>query len=185
MFCPKCGQSQPSDALRFCSRCGFALVGVAELLARDGVPSYPAAAVGSQSDSPRRRGMRQGVGIMLVGVFLIPIIALLHPLINLPGEYSVVGAIVFLAGLLRLLVAAIFESNTPKAAYPAPLYAPPSAQPQFDPRAPARPLPQADFHPAQVRLPRRQDTAEIVRPPASVTYHTTRLLADSDDSAGR
>jgi hypothetical protein len=182
MFCPKCGQSQSSDALRYCSRCGFPLAGVSELLARDGAPAYTVAPAVAQAPSPKRRGLRQGGAIMLVGAFLAPIIGMMHPLLGLPGEYSVLGAMVFLAGLLRFLFALIFESGVPDGALAAPPYAPPA---QFDPRAQAAPLPQGDFRPAQSLFARRQGTAEIVRPPASVTDHTTRLLADQDDSADR
>jgi len=32
MHCPKCGQQQVSDEMRFCSRCGFALGIVTELI---------------------------------------------------------------------------------------------------------------------------------------------------------
>lgn len=181
MFCPKCGQSQPTEASRFCPRCGFPLVGVADLLARDGAPAYPAAA-GPRALSPKRSGMRQGGAIMLVGAFLTPFIAMLHPIIGLPGEFTLLGVIVLLAGLLRFLFAAIFADSTPAVPQP---YAPPATQSQFDPRARAARLGAADFRPARSLFPRRQETAEIVRPPASVTDHTTRLLAHEDDPAER
>src|SRR5689334_7647741 len=32
MYCPNCGQQQVSDEMRFCSRCGLALTGLAEWL---------------------------------------------------------------------------------------------------------------------------------------------------------
>ena len=34
MFCPKCGQEQASESMRFCSRCGFKLGTVEETLAK-------------------------------------------------------------------------------------------------------------------------------------------------------
>jgi hypothetical protein len=188
MFCPKCGQLQASDALRFCSRCGFALGGVPELLARDGAPATTAhltAAGGPQPLTSRRKGMRQGGAIMLVGLFLIPMLGLLHPLIGVPGEFTVIGAIVLLAGMLRFLIAAIFEDKSPPLTQGASLYAPPTGQAQFDPRAQAGVLPSGEFRPAQSLFARRADTSEIPQPPASVTDHTTRLLADQDDSAER
>ncbi len=184
MFCPKCGQPQLNDAVRFCSRCGFPLAGVADLLARDGVPAHGSGPVGPQPLSPRGRGIRQGGAIMLVGLFLTPMIAMLHPLAHLPGEYSLLGVMVFMAGLLRLLGAIIFESGA-ATAQGATTYVPPPAQAVFGPRANAQPLPPGDFRPAQADFPRRPDTAEIVHPPASVTDHTTRLLAERDDAAGR
>ncbi|MGD9628197.1 MAG: zinc ribbon domain-containing protein [Pyrinomonadaceae bacterium] len=36
MHCPRCGQQQVSDQTKFCSRCGFQLALVGELLANDG-----------------------------------------------------------------------------------------------------------------------------------------------------
>ena len=42
MFCPKCSQQQAADEVRFCSRCGFPLGGVKELLPRG--PRTPAPA---------------------------------------------------------------------------------------------------------------------------------------------
>ncbi|MDT7542690.1 MAG: hypothetical protein QOE33_2594 [Acidobacteriota bacterium] len=188
MFCPKCGQLQSSDALRFCSRCGFALGGVNELLSRDGAQATtpPLIATGGTPPlTPRRKGMRQGGAIMLVGLFLIPMLGLLHPLIGAPGEFTVIGAIILLAGLLRLLIAAIFEDKSPPLSQGTPLYAPPTAQGRFDPHARTGALPPGKFRPAQTLFAQRVDTSEISQPPASVTDHTTRLLADQDDSAER
>ena len=36
MYCPKCSQTQASEEMRYCSGCGFPLLGVAELVASDG-----------------------------------------------------------------------------------------------------------------------------------------------------
>jgi hypothetical protein len=36
MFCPKCSQSQSSEEMRYCSRCGFPLEAVALLITHDG-----------------------------------------------------------------------------------------------------------------------------------------------------
>jgi hypothetical protein len=190
MFCPKCGQSQPSDAVRFCPRCGFPLAGVAELVAHDGVLAYPPAPVGPQTPSPRRKGVRQGTAIMLVGIFLVPLLALMHPLIGLKGEFAILGVIVFLAGLLRLLFAAIFADASPSQTQTPALYASPTQQGQYlDPRAPAATLSPGEFRPAPNLFARRHDTAEIPPRPPSVTDHTTRLLADGlidqDDSPAR
>ena len=37
IHCPKCGQQQTSNEIRYCSRCGFLLTGVSEIVANDGV----------------------------------------------------------------------------------------------------------------------------------------------------
>lgn len=186
MFCPKCGQSQVSNVIRFCPRCGFPLGGVVELLTHDGVlaPTQPPTV--AQLPSPRRQGMRQGVAIMLVGLFLIPLLALLHPLIGLAGEYTLLGVIVFLAGLLRLIFAAIFADGSPPPPSQFALQAQPTPPGHFlDPRAQAAQLPPGEFRSTPTLFPRRQDTAEIPLPPTSVTDHTTRLLAREDDASER
>ena len=46
MYCPNCGQQQVSGEMRFCSRCGLALTGLAEWLASNGYPEIKEAHVG-------------------------------------------------------------------------------------------------------------------------------------------
>lgn len=181
MFCPKCGQSQVSEAVRFCSRCGLPLGGAASLLANDGVlPSQLAAPTGAASSiSPRRKGLRQGGIVMLVGIFLGPMIAMMHPIIGLKGEYSIIGALVFMVGFLRFLYAAIFEDKAPAATSGASFDAQASTQDQFNPQAQRGALPPAEFRPAPSFFAPRNDTAEIAQP-SSVTDHTTRLLQDDN-----
>ena len=44
MFCPQCGQQQVTGVIRFCSRCGFPLDGVIQLLSNGGaLPAYRSA----------------------------------------------------------------------------------------------------------------------------------------------
>lgn len=60
MYCPKCGQQQVSEEVRFCSRCGFTLASVRASLAVEGeTPATPAAAP--------HRDINSGVALMLVG----------------------------------------------------------------------------------------------------------------------
>jgi uncharacterized membrane protein YvbJ len=37
MFCPKCGQQQLSEETKFCSRCGFLLTAVWDLVSNNGL----------------------------------------------------------------------------------------------------------------------------------------------------
>lgn len=182
MFCPKCGQSQVSEAVRFCSRCGFALGGTASLLANDGtLPAQLIAPLGtSDSISARRKGARQGGALLLVGVFLVPMIALMHVIIGLHTQYILLGVLVALSGLLRLLYALIFESSSPRAQdFATQAYAPAM---QFNATAQRGALPPGEFRPPAPFFAPRADTSEIA-PPPSVTDHTTRLLRDDDAKA--
>jgi hypothetical protein len=178
MFCPRCGQQQVVEEVRFCPRCGFTLGFVWELLANNGmmpshlVPDNPLA----RELSPRSRGLRQGGRLMFVGAALVPIVALVVAMTGLNPEFILAGLIVFVAGLARLLYAAIFEEGH-AAARPG---AQQHAAPPFQPAPPRASLPQ---HQAPTPTSfRRGDTAELVAPPASVTENTTRLLDKQSDA---
>jgi len=66
MYCPKCSQIQTEDGLRFCSRCGFQLGVVKELLAEPG--SAPATGAGSETStkffSRRKQDLLFGATVM-------------------------------------------------------------------------------------------------------------------------
>ena len=74
MYCPRCGQQQATDAMRFCSRCGFPMEGTMQLLAHGGMLPVYQEPSGEKKISPRRRGVKQGALIMLLGVLLVPIL---------------------------------------------------------------------------------------------------------------
>ena len=183
MFCPQCGQQQVSNDGRFCPRCGFQLGGVVGLLATGGATSADLTqglAVGG--DTPRRKGARLGGKLMLFGIFLGAALAMMSEITGAPEELSMIGALVFMAGLLRLIYAFIFEDGPFRRQKQTVLYAPPVAQPVFTPQASASALPPAQGVPARAYAPPRTDTAEIVYQP-SVTEGTTRLLEDERESA--
>lgn len=180
MYCPQCGQQQLSDNLRFCSRCGFPLEVVLQILATGGM--LPALShVAPSEPSPRRKGVKQGALLLLLGVILVPLLGVLNSFNagNLFDILTPMAAIFFfVGGLMRMLYAALFEEGK---SYPRPgvtAYAPPPMPAQFhaNPRASALP-------PAPAQSPTgwrsRPNTAEIFQPP-SVTENTTRLL-DKDD----
>jgi zinc-ribbon domain len=181
MFCPKCGQPQANEA-RFCSRCGLPLAGVNELLLRGGqLPVAPGVEAGiERRDSPKRQGIRQGGAMMLIATFLIPMIAIMHRLIGLPGEYVLLGVLLAMGGLLRLLYALLFQPGASRSSQTAlPAYAPPVASPlnaaRLEQLSPAPGTPVYAYRPPQVH------TAEMQTPP-SVTENTTRLLEQQSDT---
>ena len=191
MYCPQCGQQQASTEMRFCSRCGFPMSGVVELLASGGVLPTGGAQIQEVSDSPRRQGVRQGVIMMLVGAVLVPIMGILGGFpwgANLMELLLPITAVIcFAGGLMRILYATFFEQSAPKTHADIPTYvAPPPtlpAPPQLKAEARVSALPpQREQPPASFFTPpRRLDTAELVQPP-SVTENTTRLL-DEDKAA--
>jgi hypothetical protein len=184
MFCPQCGQQQASDGARFCSRCGFQLEAVAGLLLTGGVSLANVSQGEPAPESPRRKGVRLGGKLMLFGIFLGPALVMLHELIRTPEELGMIGVMVFMAGLLRLIYALIFEDGPfrhPKLQPQA--YTPPAPN-QFTTPRQASALPPPQGVPARGYVAPRPDTAEIVYRP-SVTEGTTRLLGDERDEPAR
>jgi hypothetical protein len=114
MFCPTCGQEQAAENVRFCSRCGFLLIGISEVIANNGlIPTNSNHLAETEKDSPRKRGIKQGAMIMLVGMLLIvPLIAMLHIATNTEPIIMAIAAIMsFWGGLLRIIYAYMFESK--------------------------------------------------------------------------
>ncbi|HEV8370870.1 MAG TPA: zinc ribbon domain-containing protein [Pyrinomonadaceae bacterium] len=184
MFCPQCGQQQAPGTVRFCSRCGFPLDGVLQLLANGGVlPVYRDPE--PKEISPRKKGVKQGGLLFLSGALIVPVLAVFASYINspFPEILAILAALIcFLGGPLRMLYAGIFEEGAPRPVLHArPFVSPPMSTPHFGPPVhnPALQPP-----PAQSSLGWRQRpiTAELANPP-SVTENTTRLL-DKDDRSG-
>ena len=165
MFCPKCNQQQAYDEMRFCSRCGFPLSVVADLLAHNGVLAKV-----SEEDrlSPRQKGVRAGVCLIFASLVIGFVMALLSVFVIGKPELFIpmTAGVLFLSGILRIAYSCLFEPD-------------------------AR-LEEQSSHPVQVgasesgyALPPAQNmsalgtrvvnTAEMLTPP-SVTEHTTKLL---------
>ena len=178
MFCPQCGQQQVTGVVRFCSRCGFPLDGVAQLLNSGGMmPVYRTSSDEPAPISARRKGVKQGGLLLLSGAVIVPILGMFASFTNatfLEILAALAALICFIGGPMRMLYAALFEEGAPK---PFQAYGPPTAMPrhpqQFGPPAqrPALAPPPARAQGAW----RRPNTAELAHPP-SVTENTTRLL---------
>lgn len=178
MFCPQCGQRQPSNEARFCSSCGFQLYVVTELLKSGGQMIRRPTAPGQMT--PRSRGLRQGLMMMLSALVIVPFVAIVGAgLLNLPGELVAVAAVIcMMGGFLRMMYALLFESSeAPEPPAAAQHYVPPASVPNYlgAQHIPSALPPPRDAPVNMYRAPHRFDTGEIV-PPPSVTDHTTRLL---------
>lgn len=185
MYCPKCSQRQVSEEVRFCSRCGFSLVAVRELIAAGGgaLAEHGAEAQAGQL-SRSQRGVRKGAWMMLASVAVALVVGLLAAIIDddiavlllLPVFCFIVGCArvlygVFLAdGRARRLQGASALRPQVAAAMPGQF----GAGARVPGLSPPRVAPIGSF------TAQRAETAEMVRPP-SVTEGTTRLL---DEEAG-
>ena len=188
MYCPHCSQQQISPEVRFCSRCGFPLDGVAALLANGGLlPGQQQAGGELGPPSPRLRGVRQGGLLILMGMFIVPFLIFMGEGLHLvPEEVPMAAALIcFLGGFLRVVYAMLFEDGplrrkTLPVAYtnsPAGMSWPAGGAAGRDAAA----LPPAHSVPANAYVPPRADTSEIAPRPPSVTEHTTKFL----DKQGR
>ena len=180
MFCPQCGQQQVAEVIRFCSRCGFPLDGVMQLLSNGGnLPVYR-----SPDEplpiSPRRKGVKQGGVLLLSGAVIVPILGIFASYSNsafLEILLGLAAIICFVGGPLRMLFAGLFEEGAPKPVRvygPAPMHVPQ----QFAPHGQHNALPPPPVR-SQPTWRSRPTTAELVNPP-SVTENTTRLLEKED-----
>ena len=121
MTCPKCSQS--SNDAQFCSRCGSPLERRAESLAPARQPEAREAEKEDERFSPRQKGVRQGIKLMLLSIVLIPAYLLLAALFpandklveshvsDTPFEKisQAVLFTIFMCGLARLIYAYFFE----------------------------------------------------------------------------
>src|SRR6185369_5444297 len=165
MYCPNCGQQQVSEEMRFCSRCGLALSGLADWMA-GGMLVRPAPETRVLSPSRRRKMIRRAAKLMFFSVALFPVFVLMSIAVDEPGPIAV-PAILFFASLMWMVYSRLFIDDT------APMLNPAAQQSTFGPM-PTRmsltpPTNISDFGRQQVR------TNELAQAP-SVTEHTTKLL---------
>ena len=182
MFCPQCGQQQVTGVTRFCSRCGFPLEGVVQLLSHGGQlpvyrgPDEPVAI------SPRRKGVKQGGLLLLSGAVIVPVLAMFASFTNavfIEVLAALAAILCFVGGPLRMLYAAVFEEPAPKPFIP---YGPPPAPMPLHPQQFGPPVQRPALTPPPARAQggwRRPNTAELANPP-SITENTTRLLEKED-----
>lgn len=167
MYCPNCGQQQISDEMRFCSRCGLALSGLAEWLAGGALPAKRDESK-TTGLSPRRKGIRRAAKLMFFSGVLFPVFAVFCAAID-EGAPMVIPFLLFFVSLVMMLYARLFSDKT------APLInqtARTSALNSTSARSSLPPptnMPAPDIRRQQVR------TNELAQP-SSVTENTTRLL---------
>ena len=114
MYCPQCGQQQVSDVTRFCSRCGFPMESVAQLLASGGIlPVYTTTASGEPERSRKWKGLRQGMILFLAGILLVPMMGIFSAYTGgiLSNGFEMLAGLLalicFAGGALRMLCRAV------------------------------------------------------------------------------
>jgi len=167
MYCPRCGNQPASDRVRFCPSCGFRLDGVAELLARDGVPANSpnvsqTNALRSGEPSERKKGIRRGAKMVFFSLAMfLPVIGFCSLIRN--GGPLLLPASIFLAGIFWMIYYRLFGDEyapAPKSRPEPPYFGPP-------PQNASLPPPQSvPVYRSPVETPKEH----------SVVEHTTRSL---------
>ena len=168
MHCPRCGQQQASNEMRFCSRCGFRLDGVSHLLASDGFIEQGEAQPPQHKLSLRQIGLRVWALLMAVSLVFLPIIMATgngdEPLVSFAITFGL-----FLAGIFWILYFRFFEpTNQPSRE---------KKQHAKTPVAPKPALPPSPADSVKDFASQRISTADMLQTP-SVTENTTNLLND-------
>jgi zinc-ribbon domain len=167
MYCPRCGNQPASERVRFCPSCGFRLDGVADLLARDGVPAGPlnipqSNFIQSGEPSERKKGIRRGAKLVFFSMAMfLPFLAFSIS-IDSAGPL-VLPASIFFAGIFWMIYYRLFgdeNAPAPKSRPDPPYFGPP-------PQNASLPPPQSvPVYRSPVETPKEH----------SVVEHTTRSL---------
>lgn len=166
MFCPKCGQQQAADYIKFCSRCGLPISGLGEFIAGSAVvATQPAPTAAARA--LKRKGVRRGAKLMFFSAVIAPLCFGLCFSVDGPGPLLIPFS-VFVAGLVLMLYTQLFGEEEATGT------SQPSQPATLGTTSDAAYLPPAGNLNLANTTGRKAATAEMA--PPSVTEHTTRLL---------
>lgn len=180
MHCPRCGQLQVSDQTKFCSRCGFQLGLVSELLENSGyLPQLAELQKGKSTIFTRKNGVIFTVLWLIFWMMMVPAFFAALGTNRLPGALAAFG---FFSSVMLLVTSLALLKRSPKAYELAAHHAPKSASLYGNPAAGA--LPPQQSQPASAYMPpegswRVPDTGDLTRP-GTVTEGTTKLLKQDE-----
>ncbi len=182
MYCPKCSQQQVSEETKFCSRCGFPLGLVSEILAHGGFLPQLADLYKSKKIVTRRNGL-----IFSLFWFLI-FVVILAPFVGItggPGE--VIGSLALLGtvGSLMMVIASFLILKKEPVNLELPNHELPNRSVYNIHGTQKTALPPSQSQPAQSYVPpanswKAPDTGEFAQP-RSVIEGTTKLLRKEDE----
>ena len=97
----------------YCSRCGFLLAAVGDLLQTGGINPLATTRTSSQQ-SPKKRGLKQGLFLFLLTFLVAPLMGMLTVALRIePFLVGFAVVLCFIGGLLRMAYALMFESSEP------------------------------------------------------------------------
>ena len=177
MFCPHCGQQQVSENTRFCSRCGFLLELVAEVLANGGVLPQLAELNKKKKLLTRKNVLKLGlIWVIIMWFVFVP----LFGITDIDELAGIAGALGFAGLVLSFVIAFLFLDKTPQFSNSQTAQFRSDFMPQnLGGNAPQNALPPQQSVPASSYVPppagKWQTTNDLGAPP-SVTEPTTKLL---------
>ncbi len=184
MYCPKCSQEQISDEMRFCSRCGFSLLAVRDLVASGNALVKPEAE--KLQLSCGQKAVRRAAWMFVATVALSLFVGFLAAMEDDFAVFFVFPFLIFVIGFALMLYGVFIADKRAarkKAAALQLAQLAASMQGQMGP-APRTP----ELYPPRMApesfTARKPQTAEMVRPP-SVTENTTKLLDEESDARRR
>lgn len=180
MHCPRCGQQQVSEEIKFCSRCGFPLGLVAEILFHGGFLPQLADLPKNKKWLTRKNGLKLSLCMFLVFLLVLTPLAGVSGADELAGFFAILGT---LGSIVMMILSFLFLPKAGKDfqneiamqnAYQQPA--------QFAGRQNYQnALPPQQSQPAQSYMPppanswKAPDTGDLAQP-GSVTESTTKLL---------
>ncbi len=181
MYCPRCSQLQISEEIKFCSRCGFPLGLVSEILAHGGFLPQLADLYKSKKIVTRRNGLIFSLFWFLIFVVVLALVAITDG----PGE--LISSLVLLGtvGSLMMVIASflILKKEPVKLELPNHKISNRSIHNIHGTQQTA--LPPTQSQPAQSYIPpanswKAPNTGEFAEP-QSVIEGTTKLLRKEDE----
>ena len=190
MHCPRCGQQQASEEIRFCSKCGFPLGLISEILANGGFLPQLADLYKTKSFWTKKNG------VMLSVFWFIFFVLIATPFWGIMdvGEMAGITAILGIFGSLMILIASLVFLRSSKELQPS-SHNPMTTNQNVQIPVAAQPLPGLHGANARQALPPQhsvpaseyvapkpgswKDTNDLVQP-NSVTDETTKILANKE-----
>lgn len=175
MHCPRCGQQQVSDEIKFCSRCGFPLGLISEILAHGGFLPQLADLGKDKKWLTRNMGLKISLlWFLLITFILVPLAAITKAPGGVVAGLSIIG---FCGGLFLTALSFLFLKNEPKPFQNqtdnfAPQFF--SGQQVYTALPPQMSQPVSSYNQPMAGAWKAPDTGELV--PHSVTENTTKLL---------
>ena len=97
--------------MRFCSRCGLALSGLAEWITGSALPAKGADEIQNVGLSRRRKGIRRAAKLMFFSGVLVPVFLVISLIFD-EGGPMIIPFVVFFVSLVMMLYARLFSDNT-------------------------------------------------------------------------